>query len=102
MPDYGVRTFTTEPSYFRRSHAVISVGDRHEATKNFVVSAYLALSRHTPRVEKHDRQSTVDPSEWNPAADRPGALAFASPVARSFRPAIWPVDGSVSFSWTPA
>ena len=102
-PEYAEQTYVTSPSYFRRDYAGFSARDRYEVRKDFVLSFALGVSRHSPRVEKYDRQSTVDMSEINPANDRAGALAFAglNGQDRGFRPVIWAADPSFSFSWTP-
>ena len=56
---------------------------------------------HMPRVEKYNRQSTVDPAVIDPSVGLPGALAFAGEngIPRGLRPARQPGrEGSGSWS----
>lgn len=76
-PAYAERTITTAPSYFRDSYQGFSARDRYAMRKNLTFNATVTFSRRTPRTEKYNRQSTVDPGLIDPSNGLPGALAFA-------------------------
>lgn len=103
LPQYGERTITASPSYFRDPYGNLSASDRWEVTKNLTVTAGLNLGLHLPRVEKYNRQSTVDPAVTDPATGLAGALVFAgrNGVPRGLRPANLDLDPSVSIAWNP-
>ena len=103
LPAYAERTITTSPSYFRDSHQSVSVGDKYEVSKNLTVSMDVGLTRRTPRVEKYDHQSTVDPSVINPSNGRYGALVFAGlyAIPRGLRPPTYSLGMSAGFAWDP-
>jgi hypothetical protein len=103
LPQYGERSITTSPSYFRNSSASVSASDKYSLASHLTLSVGLSLSRRTPRVEKYDRQSTVDPAVINPSNGRPGALVFAGldGVSRGLRPANVDLDPSAGLSWNP-
>jgi hypothetical protein len=67
------------------------------------ISLNLNLSRRTPRVEKYNRQSTVDPSVFNASDGLPGALVFAglNGISRGMRPANIDLDPSLGVAWNP-
>jgi hypothetical protein len=96
-------TITTAPSYFRNSYQGFTARDRYAARKNLTVSASLTFSRRTPRVEKYNRQSTVDPGVIDPSNGLPGGLAFAGRdgVSRGMRPLNYDIDPSISITWNP-
>jgi hypothetical protein len=101
--EYAERSMVTSPSYFRRSTARVLLRDRYELQKNFTVSLGLNLERAAPRVEKYDRQSTVDLEAVNPENGRPGALIAAGKTSRGrgFRRAHLWAEPSVSVAWNP-
>jgi hypothetical protein len=95
-------TITTAPSYFQDSYQGISVADRYAVRKDLTVNATLTFSRRTPRVEKYNRQSTIDPNDIDPSNGRPGALAFAGiELSRGMRPVNHDIDPSVGLVWNP-
>src|SRR5262249_3819103 len=61
----------------------------------------LRVARHTPRVEKYDRQATIDLDHVNPANGRLGVLAAAGRdgESRGFRPAVARAEPSVGIAW---
>jgi hypothetical protein len=103
LPQYAERTITTSPSYFRDSYQSIAGSEKYEFSKDLTISAGLNLSRRTPRVEKYNRQSTIDPSAINPSNGLPGALVFAglNRIPRSLRDSNIDLDPSVGIAWTP-
>jgi hypothetical protein len=103
LSDYAERSVVPAPSYFRRGLLNVAVRDRYEVRKGLVVSAGLNVERSGPRVEKYDRQSTVDLSAVNPANGRPGALAAAGRggYGRAFQPTQVRAEPSVSVAWNP-
>jgi hypothetical protein len=103
LPASAVRTVTTAPSYFRNSYQGFTARDRYAMRKNLTVSASLTLSRRTPRTEKYNHQSTVDPALIDPSNGLPGALAFAgrNGISRGMRPVNYDIDPSVSITWNP-
>jgi hypothetical protein len=101
--EYAENSLVLSPSYFRRSNGRLIFRDRYELRKDLSVTVGANLERTTPRVEKYDRQSTVDLEAINPANNRPGALIAAgqTPRGRGFRRAqIW-MEPSVSVAWNP-
>jgi len=103
MPAAAEGTITTAPSYFRNSYQGFSVRDRYTARKNLSFNAILTLSRRTPRTEKYNRQSTIDPALIDPSNGYPGALAFAGVggISRGMRPVNYDIDPSISLTWNP-
>jgi len=103
LPRYAERTITTSPSYFRDSYQSIAGGDKYELSKNLTINVSLNLSRRTPRVEKYNRQSTIDPSVIDPSNGLPGALVFAglNGIPRGLRVANLDLDPSVGMVWNP-
>jgi len=101
--EYAERSLVTAPSYFRRSYSLLVVRDQYEVRKGLSVSLSTTLTRRTPRVEKYDRQSTIDLKAINPANGRPGALVFANRDGRgrAFQPALINADWSGSLAWNP-
>ena len=103
LPASAQRTITTAPSYFRDTYQGYTAQDRYAARKNLTLTATLTLSRRTPRTEKYNRQSTVDPEVIDPSNDHPGGLAFAGVdgISRGMRPVDYDLDPSVSITWNP-
>ncbi|MGO8792451.1 MAG: hypothetical protein ACLQVL_34400 [Terriglobia bacterium] len=102
-PAYAERTITTAPSYFRDSYQGFSARDRYAMRKNLTFNATVTFSRRTPRTEKYNRQSTVDPGLIDPSNGLPGALAFAGVdgISRGMRPVNYDLDPSFSVAWNP-
>jgi hypothetical protein len=103
MPASAQRTITTSPSYFRHTYQAFTVDDRYVMRKNLTFHASLTLSRRTPRTEKYNRQSTVDPDLIDPSNGFPGGLAFAGldGISRGMRPVNYDLDPSISVAWNP-
>jgi len=92
------------PSYFRRSTTMIVFRHSWEITPELSLSWGLNLESNGPRLEKFDRQSTVDLEAINPVNGRPGALAVAGRDGRgrAFQPVQTRLEPSASLSWSPA
>jgi hypothetical protein len=103
LPDYAERTIITSPSYFRNSYQSVTFGDKYQVTKTLTLSLDLTLKRHTPRVEKYNRQSTIDPMVIDPATGLPGALVFAgrNGISRGLRPSSVDLDEALGITWNP-
>ena len=103
LSHYAERSVVPSPSYFRRHSTTLAARDRYELRKGLVVSLGLNLERSTPRVEKYDRQSTVDLHAANPANGRPGALVAArrDGRGRAFQPVQVRLEPSASVAWNP-
>lgn len=103
FPAYAEETVITAPSYFRNSYQSVSVSDKYQVSKNLALTAGLTLSRRSPRVEKYNRQSTVDPSVIDPSNGLPGGLAIAglNGISRGMRPSNVDLDPSVGLAWNP-
>jgi hypothetical protein len=103
LPAYAERTITTSPSYFRDSYQSLSGRDKYELSKDLTLTLSLNLSRRTPRVEKYDHQSTVDPAAFDPSNWLRGALVFAGRnyVPRDLRPPNADLDPSAGVTWNP-
>jgi hypothetical protein len=103
LASYGEKSQVDSPSYFRRRSGRVSVGETYEAATGLTFSFGLTLEAVTPRVEKYDRQTTVDLTVINPANGRPGALIAANRdgVPRAFLPTnVW-LEPSASVAWSP-
>ncbi len=103
LPQNAERTIVTEPSYFRDSYQSISGGDKYQVSKTVTVNVGLNLMRHTPRVEKYNHQSTIDPAVLDPATLHMGALVFAGQnrIPRGLRPANIDLDYDMGVAWNP-
>jgi hypothetical protein len=103
LPQYAERTIITTPSYFRNSFQSISGGDKYQVSKTLTMSLNLDFKRHTPRVEKYNRQSTVDPMVLDPATSLLGALVFAgrNGIPRGLRPSNNTLDYTLGLAWNP-
>jgi hypothetical protein len=103
LPQYGERTITSSPSYFRDSYGSLSGTDKYELSKDLTITVGLNVSLRTPRAEKYDRQSTIDPAVIDPSAGLPGALVFAgrNGIPRGLRPANLDADPSLGIAWNP-
>jgi hypothetical protein len=103
LSEYAEGTVVPQPSYFRRSTRHAAFRDQYEVRKGLTVSVGLSLDNATPRVEKYDRQSSVDLDAINPANGRKGALVAASRNGRgrTFQPSPWRLSPSASLAWSP-
>lgn len=103
LAQYAQQTITLGPSYFRDSYLSATAGDSYQATKNLTFNFDATFSRRTPRTEKYNRQSTVDPSFYNVAARNLGAQVFAgrNGVPRGLREPNFDLDPSASVTWNP-
>ena len=91
------------PSYFRRKYADFGFRDEWEIRQGLTLNMSFGLRCLGSRVEKYDRQSTVDFAATNPANGLPGALVFAArgDQGRGFQPAVVVGEPSLNVSWTP-
>ncbi len=103
LPQYAQKSITTSPSYFRDSYQSVAISDQYQLSKNLMLNFGLDLSRRSPRVEKYNRLSTVDPLIYDPLANHMGGLAFAgrNGIPRGLRPANTDLDPSVGLAWNP-
>ena len=101
LPAYAERSVILSPSYFRRNSASLGLRDHYEPRKGLAIDIGVNITRHSPRIEKYDRQSTIDFSLINPENGLPGALAAAGQdgESRSFRPVVWSAAPSLSIAW---
>ena len=100
------RAETTEllqPTYLRRTSVEFGVGDEYEITPNLTATLRLNVDMSSPRVEKFDRQSTVDVAAVNPENGRPGALIFAGHdgQGRAFQPYRTRLEPRLGLAWSP-
>jgi len=103
LPDYAEKTYVVSPSYFRRYSWFAAVREQYEARKGLTFSFNLSLATYSPRVEKYDRQSTVDLTVLNPANGRPGAMVVAGRDGRgrAFHPRYVKLQPSAGVTWNP-
>ena len=103
LADYAETSIVPSPSYFRRNDLLATVTEHFEIRKGLALNIGATLRRESPRVEKYDRQSTVDLEAINPANGRKGALVAASRngAGRAFRPVIVALNPSASLTWNP-
>lgn len=103
LPQYAERTITVSPSYFRDPYSTLSASDTYQISRNLTMVVGVNFGIHIPRVEKYNRQSTVDPAVIDPSVGLPGALVFAGEngIPRGLRPANFDIDPSVSLAWNP-
>lgn len=103
LSERSERSVVTSPSYFRRNRLNVQARDNWEVRRGLTLSGSLNFEVATPRVEKYDRQSTVDLNVINPANGRPGALVVAGKngVGRGLQPVRYNWEPSVSVAWNP-
>lgn len=103
MAEYAESSIVPRPSYFRRSSRHIGFRDHYDARKGVSLSYGFSLDNGTPRVEKYDRQSTVDLQAINPVNGRKGALVAAARngQGRTFQPSLWRLSPHASLAWNP-
>jgi len=103
LAEYSELSLVSAPSYFRAGSAAAAMRHSWEASSRFTFHWGLNLDIQTPRVEKYDRQSTVDLNAPNPANGRKGALVVAARDGRgrAFQPVRIKMEPSAGFSWNP-
>jgi hypothetical protein len=103
LPAAANRTITTAPSYFRAQDQSFDAQDQYAVRKDLSVTMNLAFTRRSPREEKYNRQSTVDPALIDPSNGLPGAVAFAglNGISRGMRPDNYDIDPTIGVSWNP-
>lgn len=101
--DFAELSVIDSPSYWRRSLTAGRIIDQLEVRKGLSLTFDLNLEHSLPRVEKYDRQSTVDLSAVNPKTGKKGALVFANRngYGRRFQPALTVLEPRVSMAWNP-
>ncbi|MCS7316119.1 MAG: hypothetical protein RMI94_09935 [Bryobacterales bacterium] len=103
LAEYAELSVVQSPSYFRGSSATATVRHAWELSDRLTFHWGLDFDLQTPRIEKYDRQSTVDLEATNPGNGRKGALIFAGRDGngRSFQPVRMKLEPSAGFSWNP-
>ena len=96
-------SLVTHPSYWRQLEWDVGFRDEWEVRPGLTLSFGADLDTSHPRVEKFDRQSTVDLTRINPANGRPGALVFAGRdgFGRVFQQTRRSIEPYVSVAWSP-
>lgn len=102
LAEFAESSVVLSPSYFRYSRSLVALRDQYEISKGLTLSLGVNLEINTPRVEKYDRQSTVDLEALNPENGRRGALAVAGGGrGRAFQPTRARLEPSASLAWNP-
>jgi hypothetical protein len=103
LSDSAEASAVLSPSYFRTNRYSVSGRDSWEIQRGLTITTSLNLEVSTPRTEKYDRQSTVDPAAVNPANGRPGALVFANRggYGRGFHRTQTRLEPSLGLAWNP-
>jgi hypothetical protein len=101
--DSGYVSTSLSPSYFRISNYALVATDTWELAAGLTLSFALTVEMQSPRIEKYNRQSTVDFNAINPANGLPGALIFAGldGAPDGFQPFLARGDPSASIAWSP-
>jgi len=104
LAEFSELSLVSFPSYFRAGSSIVVLRHSWEAPSRFTFSWGVNLDVRTPRVEKYDRQSTVELQVVNPANGRKGALVVAARdgQGRAFQPVRVKLEPSASFSWNPS
>lgn len=104
LVDFAETSVVSSPSYFSRNQATVYLRDSYEITRHLTISSGLNMGLTTPRVEKYDRQSTIDLAAINPANGRPGALVSAgrNGYGRGFQPVRIRLQPNAGVAWDPA
>lgn len=102
--DFAELSVVDQPSYWRRWYFSGRVVDQVELRRGLNLTFDVNLERSLPRVEKYDRQSTVDLSAVNPETGATGALVFAgmNGNGRTFQKPILVLEPRVSLAWNPS
>ena len=100
---FAESSLVEHPSYFRRKVSSFGIRDEWEVRQGLTLNLSLGLLIAAPRVEKYDRQSTVDFDAINPDGGVPGALVFAElgGQGHGFRPVVVAGAPSLNVSWNP-
>jgi len=100
---FAEESLVGNPSYFRKSRGEVAFRDEWEVQPGFTLYLGLTMGIDAPRLEKYNRQSTVDLATINPANGKPGALVFAGRDGRgrAFQPVMVRPEPSVSIAWSP-
>jgi len=103
LAEYAELSIVGSPSYFRSSAANATLRHTWEASSRLTLHWGVNLDVQTPRVEKYDRQTTVDLDAINPANGRKGALIVAGRdgVGRAFQPVRTKLEPGAGLAWTP-
>ncbi len=103
LAEFSELSLVSSPSYFRAGSSAVVLRHSWEISSRFTFSWGVNLDVWTPRVEKYDRQSTVDLEVVNPANGRNGALVVAGREGqgRAFQPVRAKLEPSAGFSWNP-
>lgn len=103
LSDNAEASMVLSPSYFRMNRLAMSGRDSWEIEQGLTLTTSLNFEVVTPRTEKYDRQSTIDPRATNPANGRPGALVFANRdgYGRGFQPTQARLEPSIGLAWNP-
>ena len=101
--DSGDVSDILSPSYFRISNYALVATDTWEPAAGLTFRFALTVEMQSPRIEKYNRQSTVDLNAINPADGLPGALIFAglNGAPAGFQPFLARGDPSASVAWSP-
>ncbi|MBI1357938.1 MAG: hypothetical protein GC160_26675 [Acidobacteria bacterium] len=96
-------TDIVQPSYLRKTVVGTTLRDEVEVSSNLTLTLSMGLNIEGPRVEKYDRQSTIDLNAINPENERPGALVFATKdgYGRAFQPIRAKLEPRVGLAWSP-
>lgn len=103
LSDFAEADRILDPSYFRRKLGKFGFRDEWELREGLTVYPGVNFTVDTPRIEKYDRQSTVDFGAINPANGRLGALVFAgrNGQGRAFQPVRIRPEPRLSVVWSP-
>jgi hypothetical protein len=103
LAESGELSVVPSPSYFRRKAGELYVSDRYQVRPNLSITVGLNLNMSAPRVEKYDRQSTVDLTRTNPITGRLGMLVAAGRdgYSRGFQPFHARTEPAISVAWNP-
>ncbi len=102
--DFAELSVVDQPSYWRRWYYSGRVVDQVELRPGLNLTFDVNLEHSKPRVEKFDRQSTVDLSTVNAETGAKGALVFANDdgYGRTFQRPITVLEPRVSLAWNPS
>ena len=91
------------PSYWRQLEGSAGFQDEWQARTDLTVTFGFVLEISRARIEKYDRQSTVDLEVTNPANGKPGALVFANRggYGRAFQPTRYLRQPHLGVAWNP-
>ena len=92
-----------QPAYLRRTVVDNTIADEFEISPKLTATMAFSVDISTPRVERYNRQSTIDLDVVNPANQLPGALVFAARDGydRGFQPTRFEFEPRLGFAWSP-